>query len=551
MIFYFLLILFSVLATFFTFKNEVVYKNSKKYKLVLLIAFLLIILLRIVKYGSQMGLNCDEAMGGYNSWCIANYGVDMHLMKLPVYLIAWGSGMNVLYPLISVPVVKLFGLNILSYRFLMVFLSIVSAFVLYNVMMKTVHYPKFNLLFLIVLYLNPWMIMANRWALESNLFPILMIFALSSFLMFSNSNSHNLRMFWLIVFNLCVGLSAYSYSNNWIFLAIFVPLILILLLRNKEISMREFLISIIELLVIVWPLIAFLYVNYIGHHTLKIFGLTIPLMWGSRASSQMIFGNGTPILQAMLNNFLGTINLLANGDGSLWNSLPGIGLMFPGVFILAMLGLVLSIKNIKKYSYLNMFIVVSMISTIPLFLFVIPNANHMNAVLLPIFYFVAVGIYEISNTKFIKKFVVVIITMMLLWFSYGYFVQNASSLANDSCDEITPICLGKIFHKVSQTKKTVYIVDDHLSTLYAIFEFWNPMNPYTFNKLKSNEPEQALTDYSSVGRWHFVQNTDPSMKNMKNTIFVVIANDSSINLNNLPSSAHKVHNYGTYVEYED
>src|SRR5699024_5962626 len=106
MIFYFLLILFSVLATFFTFKNEVVYKNSKKYKLVLLIAFLLIILLRIVKYGSQMGLNCDEAMGGYNSWCIANYGVDMHLMKLPVYLIAWGSGMNVLYPLISVPVVK-------------------------------------------------------------------------------------------------------------------------------------------------------------------------------------------------------------------------------------------------------------------------------------------------------------------------------------------------------------------------------------------------------------------------------------------------------------
>src|SRR5699024_9708866 len=225
------------------------YKNSKKYKLVLLIAFLLIILLRIVKYGSQMGLNCDEAMGGYNSWCIANYGVDMHLMKLPVYLIAWGSGMNVLYSLISVPVVKLFGLNILSYRFLMVFLSIVSAFVLYNVMMITVHYPKLNLLFLLVLYLNPWMIMAIRWAFVRTLFPILMIFAMSSFLMFSNSNSHNLRMFWLIVFNLCVGLSAYSYSNNWIFLAIFVPLILILLLRNKEISMREFLISIIELLV--------------------------------------------------------------------------------------------------------------------------------------------------------------------------------------------------------------------------------------------------------------------------------------------------------------
>lgn len=105
-------------------------------------------------------------------------------MKALVYLIAWGSGMNILYPAISIPIVKLFGLSTFSYRFPMVLLSILSMFVLYNALMKNNNHPKFNLLFITTLYLNPWMIMANRWALESNLFPIMLIFSLSAFLMF-------------------------------------------------------------------------------------------------------------------------------------------------------------------------------------------------------------------------------------------------------------------------------------------------------------------------------------------------------------------------------
>ena len=159
-------------------------------------------------------------------------------MKWPVYLIAWGSGMNVLYPLVSIPIIRLFGLNVLSYRFPMVFLSILSLFILYYALMKSFKkYPWFNLLFITVLYLNPWMIMANRWALESYFFPIVMIFALAAFILFIRENNASRRTIYLLSFSIMLAMSAYAYSNNWIMLGVFTPILFGYLLLTKQITL--------------------------------------------------------------------------------------------------------------------------------------------------------------------------------------------------------------------------------------------------------------------------------------------------------------------------
>ena len=268
MIFYFAIIGLSVLLMYLTLKNLSVKEQSRRYKLLLLLVIILIISFRIIKYGSAMGLNVDEAMGGYNSWCLAYHGADSHLMKFPVYLIAWGSGMNILYPAISTFWVRLFGLSLLSYRFQMVMLSILSMFTLYNALMNYMKKPKFNLLFVSVLYLNPWMIMANRWSLESNLFLIVMIFALSAFLLFLNQHESKKSMFWFAFFSFLLGLSAYACSNGWIFLAIFTPVIFTVLFKVRKIDLKKFVIGIGIILVTVWPLLLFVYVNYFGNHTL-------------------------------------------------------------------------------------------------------------------------------------------------------------------------------------------------------------------------------------------------------------------------------------------
>lgn len=43
--------------------NENVKKQSNKYKVMLLIAIAAIVLFRVIRYASAMGLNLDEAMG--------------------------------------------------------------------------------------------------------------------------------------------------------------------------------------------------------------------------------------------------------------------------------------------------------------------------------------------------------------------------------------------------------------------------------------------------------------------------------------------------------
>lgn len=549
MIFYIALILIVALLTIMTLKNTNLKCQSNKYKIAFLVIMLAIVLFRMVRYASAMGLNVDEAMGGYNSWCLANYGVDSHLMKALVYLIAWGSGMNILYPAIGIPFVKLFGLSVLSYRFPMVLLSILSMFALYNALMKNIDRPKFNLLFIAVLYLNPWMIMANRWALESNLFPIIIIFALSAFLMFIGKKTPRESLIWFILFNVFVGLSAYAYSNDWLFLAVFVPVLYVLLFRKKQIDLKKMIAGIATLLVVVWPLILFVYVNYIGHHTLHVLGLTIPELWASRSSSQMIFGNGTPLIPAMVQNFLKNINTIANGGQMPWNSLPVIGLMFPGMFIVSMIGMVISIKKLKSGSNLNIFMISSLISSLPLLLFVVPNANHMNALILPIFYFEALGLKKILNTRFLQKSAIVIFTMMMMWFTYGYFVQNAQTLSNGWT--ITSLKLKKAFNLADKSNKEIYFIDDQNGGMFAVSRFWEPISPYTFNRIKSNDPKSGEMNYQYYGKWHFCQSTDPSMQNLNNSVFIVLGNDSSIDLGNLPSNATKVGNYGPFIMFEN
>lgn len=62
------------------------------------------------------GLNQDEAYAGYNAWCLLHYGVDSAGYHNPVYMVAWGSGMNVLETYLMMPFVALLGPCTLAFR---------------------------------------------------------------------------------------------------------------------------------------------------------------------------------------------------------------------------------------------------------------------------------------------------------------------------------------------------------------------------------------------------------------------------------------------------
>lgn len=63
MLFYIAIIIIAILTTILTLKNKNVKKQSNKYKVMLLVAIAAIVLFRVIRYASAMGLNLDEAMG--------------------------------------------------------------------------------------------------------------------------------------------------------------------------------------------------------------------------------------------------------------------------------------------------------------------------------------------------------------------------------------------------------------------------------------------------------------------------------------------------------
>lgn len=65
--------------------------SSKERKLAVYTLLILFIgvLLRSINLSYPHGVFVDEAMGAYDSWSLANYGVDSNLASYPVYLKSW------------------------------------------------------------------------------------------------------------------------------------------------------------------------------------------------------------------------------------------------------------------------------------------------------------------------------------------------------------------------------------------------------------------------------------------------------------------------------
>lgn len=142
---------------------------EKNYKKILFIFIILIIISRIYKFGElPKALGLDEAGTAYDSYCIANYGVDRYLNSFPLYLINFGGGQSALYAYISAIFIKIFGANIITYRLptLIVFcIGIICSYLLISEYKN----KKTALLFTFLIIICPWHIIYSRIGLDCNL----------------------------------------------------------------------------------------------------------------------------------------------------------------------------------------------------------------------------------------------------------------------------------------------------------------------------------------------------------------------------------------------
>lgn len=214
-------------------------------------------LVRLTGLGDNpMGLYQDEAYSAYNSWAVMNYGIDSFGYTRPVYYIAWGSGMNVLYSWLTMPFFALFGVSVVTIRLPQAILGCVSILVIYGLGREMFQSKHLGVFFAFLLAINPWHIQQSRLGLESCLAVPLLLTAMYYFCRYLNGRKGS---FWGAAF--FWGLALYSYALTWLV----IPLILLasLVFLHKRIRFdRNFFPGILLLFLMALPLLLFLAVNF-------------------------------------------------------------------------------------------------------------------------------------------------------------------------------------------------------------------------------------------------------------------------------------------------
>src|SRR5687768_5089255 len=90
---------------------------NRLFPILVILVLLAGILIRVIRFPAiPPGLNVDEAVSAYEAFSLLETGNDKWGHAYPAYFSGWGSGQNVLLAYLTMPFIKIFGLNILSAR---------------------------------------------------------------------------------------------------------------------------------------------------------------------------------------------------------------------------------------------------------------------------------------------------------------------------------------------------------------------------------------------------------------------------------------------------
>jgi 4-amino-4-deoxy-L-arabinose transferase-like glycosyltransferase len=469
--------------------------SEKQNELVLILLLCAIgIILRIILFGKiPPGLNQDEVASGYEAYSLLLTGKDKWGNVFPAYFIAWGGGQNVLYSYLSIPIIYIFGLNVLSVRAINLIFGILSIPLFYQFIKNTVD-QKTAYLATFLIAVSPWHIMLSRWGLESNLLPFFTL--LGFYTVHQALTSH--AFFRKIIFSLIPwGIALYAYGTFYFILSVAIILIFreykSTILKNK----RSWIVAVLLFLSISFPVILFVLKNSIFRGGLifeKYLPFSIPLLTSIPFRSI----NPQTNLEFILNGFQ---------DDKIWNSIPSIPPLYMIFFPFLCVGAVITKHDRSGFPGANLSLI-WLLSFIPMFFISSLNVNRANSIFMPSLIIALIGfeaVLKALRTRFIKKiFSRVIITWVLVgnflfltnyFFFYSPKVYEAFNYGLDSA-------LNVAKNQSKRSEKILITNQINLAYVYTLF-----LDRYDPAKFQSSSQyfldEDGIYNVQSFGRFYF------------------------------------------------
>ncbi|MDP3998135.1 MAG: glycosyltransferase family 39 protein [bacterium] len=194
-------------------------KNSR---LILILAaiFFLAAFLRFYKLDEvPPGFHIDEVTVGYNAYSLAETGRDENGNFLPFYIDSFGDFRPAGYFYLTIPAIKIFGLNEFAVRFPSAFFGILSVILIFFLAEKIFKNRFVSFLSSFLLAISPWHLIVSRATSESSV--ALFLIMLGVFLFLLGVENGKVRYFFLAVVSFFA--SFYTYHTP----RIFVPLLIL------------------------------------------------------------------------------------------------------------------------------------------------------------------------------------------------------------------------------------------------------------------------------------------------------------------------------------
>lgn len=280
------------------------------------------------------GLHIDEIGMAYDAWSLSRYGFDRYLKSWPVYLINFGGGMNSLYCFLCAGLFKLFGYHILLVRLP----GIISSFLVFvfGMLLTRKLFPENKYLPLLtglLVVVCPYFIMAGRLGLESNL--MLGFSTVFLYCLLSAIEKGTYR--WYIIAGISGGLVLYTYAISYLVLLFFLICSLSYVVWVKRFSFKHWLAMAIPMGILAAPLIMVQIINIFELPEMK---------WGIFTITRFHFYRGSEVGMPQWNLFIQALKSIFEGDGLIYNSIPGIPNLYHITRYLFCLGLVHSLVHL-------------------------------------------------------------------------------------------------------------------------------------------------------------------------------------------------------------
>jgi len=490
--------------------RRVVFMMSDKRKSLLYLLLILLVLtagvwIRVAHFPNiPPGLNQDEAGSAYESWSLAETGKDKWGNVLPAYFPSWGSGQNVLLAYLTIPALKLLGLNIFSARIV----SLIFGLLMLPLMLFAL-WPAGRakaLLGLLVVALVPWHFMLSRWALESNLLPFFML--LGCALMIRGAISGKKR--WIIPSLLPLAFALYAYGTTMVVLPLFLLLFLTLNFKRIWLHKWSWLVAFGIFCIAGFPFFIYFFEHYIIARNIAWtdhFFFSTPMCPSTRLSqvggSDLLSQNGV----FMSNGF---------NDGSNYNLIQGYNLLYPFCSLLGGAGLVLAVVKLLQSKRVKeaptpVLVAISVftswgISACVLFFLFELNVNRFNHFYVPC---IVLGIWLIdllvgkilqeSRKMIAYGIVFTMVILCTLPAIRNYFTNYPDSSIKTDFNS----GLDEAFEAVKKLSATQILITDKMQLPYVYALFYLKYPPAQFQQEVNFEVKDGIYKVNRFGRYIF------------------------------------------------